>query len=404
MEKALFRNNLIKKITAALMIVMLLIPYCFAQVTFGDNKSDLKNAQNQQNDIQNKKKETEDKIAQLKAQSSDLTSLIQGLDAQMGELSASLDDINTQIATLEAEIEETQAQLEQAEADKESRYEAMKLRIQFMYEHNDYTYVEVLLSSESMADMLNKFEYINKISEYDRQMLEEYQSTINLISSSKVKLEEDKETLTASQEALQAQVDALEVVQNEKTAQLNALSKNTADQVAYKKQLEADEKKLDAEIASITAKIKAEEASGVTPSNRYDGGTFKWPTTSTRITSPYGDTSDRTSPHKGVDIGAVRAGVSGDPVYAAYDGKVVIAHRQSEYYSTAGNYVMIYHGNGLYTRYMHLDSLNVSVGAQVTKGQKIGVMGNTGNSFGAHLHFDVMLNGSYVNPMPYFNK
>ena len=87
MEKALFRNNLIKKITAALMIVMLLIPYCFAQVTFGDNKSDLKNAQNQQNDIQNKKKETEDKIAQLKAQSSDLTSLIQGLDAQMGELS-----------------------------------------------------------------------------------------------------------------------------------------------------------------------------------------------------------------------------------------------------------------------------------------------------------------------------
>ncbi len=173
MEKALFRNNLIKKITAALMIVMLLIPYCFAQVTFGDNKSDLKNAQNQQNDIQNKKKETEDKIAQLKAQSSDLTSLIQGLDAQMGELSASLDDINTQIAELEAEIEETQAKLEQAEADKESQYGAMKLRIQFMYEHNDYTYVEVLLSSQSMADMLNKFEYINKISEYDRQMLEE---------------------------------------------------------------------------------------------------------------------------------------------------------------------------------------------------------------------------------------
>ena len=59
MEKALFWNNLINKITAALMIVMLLIPYCFAQVTFGDNKSDLKNAQNQQNDIQNKKKETE---------------------------------------------------------------------------------------------------------------------------------------------------------------------------------------------------------------------------------------------------------------------------------------------------------------------------------------------------------
>ena len=321
----------------------------------------------------------------------------------MGELSASLDDINTQIEQLEAEIEETEAQLEQAEIDKESQYQAMKLRIQFMYEHNDYTYIEVLLTSQSMADMLNKFEYINKISEYDRQMLEEYQSTINMISSSKVKLEEDRENLTENQESLQAQLDALEVVQNEKTSQLNALKKNTSDQEAYKKQLEADEKKLESEIASITAKIKAEEESGVTPTNRYDGGKFKWPTTSTRITSPYGDTSDRTSPHKGVDIGAVKAGVSGDPVYAAYDGKVVIAHRQSEYYSTAGNYVMIYHGNGLYTRYLHLDSLSVSVGQQVTKGQKLGVMGNTGNSFGAHLHFDVMLNGSYVNPMTYFN-
>lgn len=404
MEKALFRGNLIKKLTAALMVVMLLIPYCSAQYIYGDNKSDLQNAQNQQNDIQNKKKETEDKIAQLKEQSSDLTSLIQGLDAQMGELSSSLDDINTQIAALEAEIEETQAQLEQAEVDKDDQYQAMKLRIQFMYEHNDYTYIEVLLSSQSMADMLNKFEYINKISEYDRKMLEEYQSTINLISSSKVKLEEDKEALTANQEELQAQVEALEVVQNEKTAQLSALNKNTADQESYKKQLEADEAKLDAEIASITAKIKAEEeASKATPVNRYDGGTFRWPTTSTRITSPYGDTSDRSSPHKGVDIGAVSAGVSGDPVYAAYDGKVVIAHSQSEYYSTAGNYVMIYHGNGLYTRYLHLDSLSVSVGAQVTKGQKLGVMGNTGNSFGAHLHFDVMLNNVYVNPMSYFN-
>ena len=286
MKKALFGKNLIKKITAAFMVVILLIPYCSAIVTLGDNKSDLQDAQNQQNNIQNKKKETEDKIAKLKEESTDLNSLIQGLDAQMGELSASLDDINTQIEQLEAEIEETEAQLEQAEIDKESQYQAMKLRIQFMDEHNDYTYIEVLLTSQSMADMLNKFEYINKISEYDRQMLEEYQSTINMISSSKVKLEEDRENLTANQESLQAQLDALEVVQNEKTSRLNALKKNTSDQEAYKKQLEADEKKLESEIASITAKIKAEEESGVTPTNRYDGGKFKWPTTSTRITSP----------------------------------------------------------------------------------------------------------------------
>ena len=403
MMKTLFNKSTLKKITAALMVVMMLIPYCSAQITLGDNQTDLKNAQDQQSSIQNKKKETEDKIAKLKAESENVTALIQGLDAQMGELSASLDDINMKIASLEAEIDETQAQLDQAEIDKEEQYKAMKLRIQFMYEHNDYTYIEVLLSSQSMADMLNKFEYINKISEYDRQMLEEYQNTINTITTAKLKLEEDRAALTESQETLQAQIDALEVVQKEKSQQLTALKNNTATQLAYKKQLEEDEKKLESEIASITAKIKAEEESGKTPSNIYDGGKFKWPTVSTRITSPYGDTEDRSAPHKGVDIGAVRPGVCGDPVYAAYDGEVVIAHRQSEGYSTAGNYVMIYHGNGLFTRYLHLDSLNVSVGKKVSKGQKIGVMGNTGNSFGAHLHFDVRLNGVYVNPMTYFN-
>ncbi len=403
MKKVIFNKVFIKRITATLMVLIMFIPCFSAQIIFGDNKSDLKEAQDKQNDIKNKKEETQDKIDKLKEQSSDVTALIQGLDSQMGDITAALDEVNAKIDQLESEISETEEKLQQAEADKEEQYKAMKLRIQYMYEHNDYTYIEMLLTSGSMGEFLNKFEYINKISEYDREMLETYQETINTITTSKLKLEEDKEELVTSQQSLQDQKDALEIVQNEKSAQLATLNANKASQQAYMKQLEEDEKKLDREVNSIIAKIQAEESSGKAPTNKYDGGKFKWPTVSTRITSPYGDMEDRSSPHKGVDIGAVSIGVPGDAVYAAYDGKVVIAHRQSEYYSTAGNYVMIYHGNGLYTRYLHLDSLSVSVGQQVTKGQKVGLMGNTGNSFGAHLHFDVNLNGSYVNPMTYFN-
>ena len=99
-------------------------------------------------------------------------------------------------------------------------------------------------------------------------------------------------------------------------------------------------------------------------------------------------------------MGAVTRGVSGDPIYAAYEGKVVIA----TYSSSAGNYIMIYHGNGLYTRYLHCSSLLVSVGDYVKTGQKIGLMGTTGNSTGAHLHFDVRKDGAYVNPWSYFNR
>jgi murein DD-endopeptidase MepM/ murein hydrolase activator NlpD len=125
-----------------------------------------------------------------------------------------------------------------------------------------------------------------------------------------------------------------------------------------------------------------------------------WPTTSTRITSDYGDTSDRSSAHKGVDIGAVKIGVWGDPIYAADSGQVTIA----TFSATAGNWIWIYHGNGLYTVYMHCSSLKVSVGDTVTKGQVIATMGSTGNSSGAHLHFGVRLNGAYVNPWNYVSK
>ena len=196
----------------------------------------------------------------------------------------------------------------------------------------------------------------------------------------------------------------------------------TEQQKDYKEKIEADMKAQDNLIASIEAQIKAEEAAANASKNNssnnssnsnnnsgnnsnsgstsYDGGAFKWPTVSTRITSPYGDTEGRTSPHQGIDIGAVVRGVSGDPIYAAADGKVVI----SQFSSSAGNYIMIYHGNGLYTRYLHASSLLVSVGTYVTKGQTIALMGTTGNSDGVHLHFDVRLNGSVVNPWNYLSK
>ena len=124
---------------------------------------------------------------------------------------------------------------------------------------------------------------------------------------------------------------------------------------------------------------------------------FIWPTISKRITSNFGDTENRTSPHRGLDIGAVKPGVSGDPIYAAASGTVTIA----TYSDSAGNYITINHGNGMSTVYMHCTVLKVSVGQQVTQGQTIGLMGTTGNSTGVHLHFAVIKGGQYVNPRLY---
>ena len=405
------RRALVKRVVTLLLLLTMVVPYCFVTYNdvYGDSKQNLSDANNKKSDL-------------LKSQSDDVETYLAQLDSQMSTVNRSLNEVSGQIEQIETEITETEEKLAEAEDDVDEQYDAMKLRIQYMYEHNDETYFALLLNSESMGDMLNKAEYITKISDYDRKMLEKFNDTVNFITDAKIKLEQDRETLVAKQDELQDKKSSLELLEETKQNEMAALKKNTQQQKDYKEKIEADMKAQDNLIASIEAQIKAEEAAANASKNNssnnssnsnnnsgnnsnsgstsYDGGAFKWPTVSTRITSPYGDTEGRTSPHQGIDIGAVVRGVSGDPIYAAADGKVVI----SQFSSSAGNYIMIYHGNGLYTRYLHASSLLVSVGTYVTKGQTIALMGTTGNSDGVHLHFDVRLNGSVVNPWNYLSK
>ena len=151
-------------------------------------------------------------------------------------------------------------------------------------------------------------------------------------------------------------------------------------------------KALEAIVAEERKKLAAEQG------RKYDGGVFAWPAPSyTRISDDYGN---RTHPilgtqqfHNGIDMAAP----GGSAILAAYDGKVVAA----DYNSSMGNYIMIDHGDSLYTIYMHASALYVSKGTEVSKGQKIAAVGTTGRSTGNHLHFSVRKGGSYVNPWSY---
>ena len=213
--------------------------------------------------------------------------------------------------------------------------------------------------------------------------------------------------------SLEEQKESLMYVQNEKEKELASLKQQTDKTAETKEQLEKELEQQENEILNLVAKKAAEEEAakreqeannsdnGNGSSNGASGGVsesgFIWPTISKRITSNFGDTENRTSPHRGLDIGAVKPGVSGDPIYAAASGTVTIA----TYSDSAGNYITINHGNGMSTVYMHCTVLKVSVGQQVTQGQTIGLMGTTGNSTGVHLHFAVIKGGQYVNPRLY---
>lgn len=184
-----------------------------------------------------------------------------------------------------------------------------------------------------------------------------------------------------------------------------------ADIKAYETDIHNREQLLreyEAEIAAQNAEIKEleeisktlqkqlEEANG--KKKTYDGGMFAWPAPSyTRISDDYGERMHPTLNVKKFHNGLDLAAPGGSPILAAYSGTVVAA----AYSSTMGNYIMLYHGDNLYTIYMHASKLYVSQGAEVTKGQKIAAVGTTGRSTGNHLHFGVRLNGNYVNPWNY---
>ena len=157
--------------------------------------------------MQSQYEQTEKIIEDLKAQNDDMIAYIAQLDAQMSSVDGELNEVNEQVEQIEAEIADTEEKLAQAEIEAEEQYSSMKLRIQFMYEHNDETYFALLMNSQSMGDMLNKAEYITKISQYDREMLEKYNATVTYITVAKAQLETDRETLVTKQEVMEKQDD-----------------------------------------------------------------------------------------------------------------------------------------------------------------------------------------------------
>jgi len=247
-------------------------------------------------------------------------------------------------------------------------------------------------------------------------MLVKYVETEKMIQETEVALQNEHAELEDAMVSVEAQKSSLELVESAKEIELANINSKTEQAATYQAQLDLAAKEQEAVIVKMEADAKKQQeaeaaaaavkgASGLNTPLNYSGGTFAWPVpASNRINSIFGETNDRAVAHNGLDIGASRPRVEGDKIVAAYDGIVTAAG----YAGTAGNWIWINHGGGLYTVYMHLLKIYVSNGEHVTKGQVIGLMGGnpsptSGDSTGAHLHFGVRLNGGYVDPKPYLN-
>ena len=388
---------------ACILAATLAVPGTALAVT----SQDAEDAREQVSSMEDEMEKVQQTLAGLEGLKNDTAAYVRELDLSLEQLGAELSSLEEQRISKEEEIAAAQQELEEARQTEENQYEAMKLRIRYMYERGETSYFDILLQSENIADMLNRAEYISQIAEYDRNQLELYARTKEEVAQKEAVLEQEHSELLAVQEATEAKQASVETLLANKQQELQSYEAQIASAENQISEYEKDIALQEARIKEIEEEIRRQEeearkqaeAAGTTYKTTSLGDiNFIWPCpSSSRITSGFGGRSSPTegasSNHKGIDIGAS----TGSDILAAAGGTVTI----STYSSSAGNYIMISHGGGVSTVYMHCSQRLVEVGDTVSQGQVIAKVGSTGYSTGPHLHFEIRSGGGNVDPSLY---
>jgi septal ring factor EnvC (AmiA/AmiB activator) len=408
----------------------------FSLTGFAADESDKEEKEQQIEALQQEKEAQSQALDSMQTDKANTEEEIEALDTQLTNVQAEIDTTNTELEQTEEALDQTKVDLEAAREKEEKQYETLKLRIKVMYKKGDTGYLEILLAAEDITSLLNSTEYISKISDYDSNLLQNLQDTRTEIETLEKQQEEEVERITELKKELESQESELQDLLDEKSAyilSLNASIEYTEDYIQeIEENISAEEQALAeieaeiraaaaaAEAAAAAAAQQAAASSGYYDSSSDDsgysdyvtdassaykesyGGGWVWPSDTTYLTDTYGYQDWRGGNHNGIDIGASY----GTPIYAAASGTVWIAG----YSSSAGNWVVIDHGGGVLSVYMHASALYVSSGQYVTAGQSIAAVGSTGDSTGPHLHFGVMVgcsggyDGTWANPLAYVRR
>lgn len=400
--------------------------------------------------LEEKKAELEQQIRENEKKKDDLLAYIEVLDGQIMELNDDIEALDKEIAEAEAELVLTRADLKEAQQREKEQYEAMKKRIQYMYENGEKSVFELFFGAANLSDLLNRMEYQKKITEYDQGLLTKYTESKCEVEVKKQLLEAELDELAAMKETAEFNRSTLEELACAKSLEIEAylaqieLDEDTfadyAEEITRenanieeikeeerkrieeeerrrreeeeRRRKEEEERRRKAAEAAAAAKAAAEQAEKESDAKRLaaadnvkekdvtDPDKMIWPLPGDgRIYSYFGPRkapiAGASTYHRGLDIG----GVTGARIVSVLSGTVI----EAGYNSSRGNYVVVDHGNGLVTYYMHCSKLIASKGDKVKQGTVIGLVGTTGISTGPHLHFSLTVNGVYVDPLKYVN-
>lgn len=378
---------------------------------FGDAVSD---AQNKVNNINNQIKENQQQQSTVQSEAQAYISQIVSLNTQIAEYEAKLSTLQTSQEDINEKIEGYQAELQNSAQLFNSAEDVYLTRVRAIYENGIPSVFEILVSSNGINDFFSKLGVYTSILEYDQNIIDNMKSQKEYVDFLKAEIDDAKLSLEAISYDVEKSTEELENVKAQKQAKVSELQASASKLKQVENEL--NEEKAAANSA-LAAAIEAARPKNTGGNKTYNSTTFIWPTTSSYITAGFGTyyVWGFAQQHNGVDIGV---GI-GTPVYAAATGTVIIATvvTSNPYgyggpsktsWSVAngygyGNYIAIEHPDGKITIYGHLSSVAVGVGQTVVQGQVIGYSGSTGNSSGPHLHFEVRLGSTPVNPMSYFN-
>ena len=403
-------KKIILKILVVCIVAIIIGQY---NIVFAASKTQL-NADSSETD--KKIQEAKDELDNIGAEKSETLKQVENLMAQISGYETDIDSLNDKISDINSQIEDAQNKLNQKQDDYDKQQELLNKRLLATYEAGETSYLDVLLSSKSLSDLISSYYMINEVAENDKNLMKEIKNEQEEIEKAKQTLETSKQELNSVKSQKEAKTTELKNTKAQKDSYVSKLSADEKNTQAELEQFEKDKKEITAQLAAIAkqeaaAKQKANTSSNNnTNSSKSNSGTTTISNPSAsgyiRPISGYGITCGWMgySGHTGVDF--TGGGISGKPVLAAKSGTVVTStalKNSNGSYRSYGEYIVINHHDGTMTLYAHgaPGSRLVSAGQSVSQGQQIMSVGTTGNSTGYHLHFEVRVNGSPVNPAPY---
>ena len=365
----------------------------------------------QRNVIRAQRQEKQAIVEALEAEKADVVAQKQAMDERNMYTLQQIQLNNQEIELYDEMIAEKAAELEEAQRLENEQLERYRARVRAMEENGGYNILAIISKSDSFSDMLTAMDDVGEIMESDRQLEDAYiaarentESVKADYEDTRAELEELKAQLKAEQEELEKDIEeAIQIILDLE----NDLENRQAEYDAIMAAEDAANATIDKLVAELEAQRAAEAAAAAAAAGGSSGGgsanasgSFLWPVASyVYVSSRFGlrvhPITGKTKSHTGIDI----ASNQGTAVYASDGGTVTLAGWNGGY----GNCIMIDHGNGYVTLYGHLSSISVSVGQTVSQGATIGAVGSTGNSTGPHLHFEVLKNGTRIDPEQFFS-